>query len=253
MSGLGCSPSLSHGRCEVKTKIPALKLIGEEDVACVWRAVSPSLILHFIPTAERMESEVLTDHSAARCHRPGPFPFCSLDRGIARGRTDSRPTRSPPVRLLLSHSLSALPSLLPSASPPPPLSPSSSELAATCSNLLLPHAPSFRPPPPPVSLFSSTSPPPSRAGDLRPVSIVDERDQAPFRSAIFQVLEQASRRPPSADDGGDDNGGGGDFTGGSTGSLIHLRVTHGQISCEASMSIVCGSHGLIVVTRLYNW
>lgn len=68
-------------------------------------------------------------------------------------------------------------------------------------------------------------------------SIVDERDLASVMNAIFQVLEQ-----------GPGSGGGG-----SSGSLIHLRVTNGLVSCDASMSIVLGSQGLIVVTRLYNW
>lgn len=76
-------------------------------------------------------------------------------------------------------------------------------------------------------------------------SIVDQRDLASVMSAIFQVLEQGPGNPPSAD--------GGYGGGGSSGSLIHLRVTNGLVSWDASMSIVLGSHGLIVVTRLYNW
>lgn len=45
------------------------------------------------------------------------------------------------------------------------------------------------------------------------------------------------------------NGGNG---AGSSGSLIHLRISHGPISCEASMSIVSGSNGVVIVTRLYD-
>jgi len=77
-------------------------------------------------------------------------------------------------------------------------------------------------------------------------SIVDERDLASVTNAIFRVLEQGPGSPPA------DGAYGGGGSSGSSGSLIHLRVTNGLASCDASMSIVLGSHGLIVVTRLYN-
>ena len=71
-------------------------------------------------------------------------------------------------------------------------------------------------------------------------SIVDDRDAYALRNTLFQVLNQGHRCAA-----GRESAGGG-------GSLIHLRIAHGGISCEASMTIVRGSQGLIVVTRLYN-
>eukprot|EP00752_Nemacystus_decipiens_P001892 g1822.t1 len=82
-------------------------------------------------------------------------------------------------------------------------------------------------------------------------SIVDERYHFSLRSAIFQVLHQSEehQQHPSSTGAvvGSDGSGGG-----SSGSLIQVRIRHGPISYEASMSIVCGSDGLVIVTRLYN-
>ncbi|CAM9303814.1 unnamed protein product [Pylaiella littoralis] len=37
-----------------------------------------------------------------------------------------------------------------------------------------------------------------------------------------------------------------------SGTLVNLRVSYGGVSCNASMTLVLGSQGLIVVTRLYG-
>lgn len=79
----------------------------------------------------------------------------------------------------------------------------------------------------------------------RPISIVDERDHVSLQNAIYEVLRQSSAH------GGND--GNGNHCGGSSGSLIPVRIKHGLVSLEASMSVVCGSDGLVVVTRVYNW
>lgn len=76
-------------------------------------------------------------------------------------------------------------------------------------------------------------------------SIVDERDHVSLQNAIYEVLRQSSAH------GGND--GNGNHCGGSSGSLIPVRIKHGLVSLEASMSVVCGSDGLVVVTRVYNW
>ncbi|CAM9309618.1 unnamed protein product [Ectocarpus sp. 6 AP-2014] len=73
------------------------------------------------------------------------------------------------------------------------------------------------------------------------LSIVDERDALSLRNAIFQVLNDAQHHHHA--------GGGSDPPGG---AVVHVRIAHGQIFCEASMSIACGAHGLVVVTRLYS-
>eukprot|EP00903_Cladosiphon_okamuranus_P008106 g7813.t1 len=84
-------------------------------------------------------------------------------------------------------------------------------------------------------------------------SIVDERDHLSLRNAIFQVLRVSEERQQQHADlsmaAGVGNEGSG---GGSNGALIQLRIRHGPISCETSMSIVRGSDGLVIVTRLYN-
>ncbi|CAM9395198.1 unnamed protein product [Ascophyllum nodosum] len=36
-----------------------------------------------------------------------------------------------------------------------------------------------------------------------------------------------------------------------SGSLVHLRLTSQGVTCPASMTLVIGSQGLVVVTRLY--
>ena len=72
-------------------------------------------------------------------------------------------------------------------------------------------------------------------------SIVDARDSYALRSAVYQVLDQGGRF--SSDGRGDV---------GSSGLLVQLRVVCRGVSCEASMTIVRGSHGIIIVTRLYD-
>ena len=72
-------------------------------------------------------------------------------------------------------------------------------------------------------------------------SIVDPRDVYQLRGAVCQILDQAS-------------GGGGSSAGGAgtSGTMVHLRVVCGGLTFPASMTMVIGSQGMIVVTRLYD-
>lgn len=74
----------------------------------------------------------------------------------------------------------------------------------------------------------------------RPLStIVDPRDAYTLRTAIWQVINnQAST-----------TGGAGAAQ---TGTLVNLRILCSGFSCQASMTMVIGSQGIIVVTRLYD-
>lgn len=69
-------------------------------------------------------------------------------------------------------------------------------------------------------------------------SIVDPRDVCSLRSAVSQALNQDHL--------------GGSVAVGSGGTLVHLRIACGGLSCRASMTLTIGSQGLIVVTRLYD-
>lgn len=78
-------------------------------------------------------------------------------------------------------------------------------------------------------------------------TIVHPRDRHALRAAVRGVVN--ARHEGTSDTAS--TVGGGDATG-LGGSLVYVRVTnHGQ-SCEASMTIVIGSLGLVVVTRLYG-
>lgn len=102
------------------------------------------------------------------------------------------------------------------------------------------------------------------------VSIVHPRDAHLLQEVILHVLESGSTDRDDAKKNGDRGRGGGTtgavvaaareecITGGNSssgstsGSLIHLRlVSHGRL-WQASMTVVMGTQGLIVVTRLYS-
>lgn len=71
----------------------------------------------------------------------------------------------------------------------------------------------------------------------RPLSsIVDPLDVNALQNAIYGEMAQDSTLAAST-------------TGG---TLIHLRVACGGWICQASMTLVVGTQGLIVVTRLYG-
>lgn len=71
------------------------------------------------------------------------------------------------------------------------------------------------------------------------ISIVDPRDSSVLAAALCEVLRNSQ-----------------DYASGNagpqSGTLVNLRVSVGEVSCRASMTMVLGSAGLIVVTRLYD-
>lgn len=71
------------------------------------------------------------------------------------------------------------------------------------------------------------------------ISIVDPRDGPVLAAALNAVfsnnLDVAAGRADAR-----------------SGTLVNLRVSYGGVSCNASMTLVLGSQGLIVVTRLYG-
>ncbi|CAM9826647.1 unnamed protein product [Ectocarpus fasciculatus] len=76
-------------------------------------------------------------------------------------------------------------------------------------------------------------------------SIVDPQDAAILENAVARVLATAC----------DGTGATSTLTDSSDrakGCLIDVRVTRHGLSCPAAMSISMGSHGLVVVTRLYR-
>ncbi|CAM9524212.1 unnamed protein product [Ectocarpus sp. 12 AP-2014] len=68
-------------------------------------------------------------------------------------------------------------------------------------------------------------------------SIVDPEDAPILAEALNEVLANKTTIGDSEPD---------------SGKLVKLRVSCGSISCSASMSMVIGSQGLVVVTRLYD-
>lgn len=68
-------------------------------------------------------------------------------------------------------------------------------------------------------------------------SIVDPLDVNALRNAVFGVISKEGIGS-TAEQG--------------RGTLIHLRVACGGFVCQASMTLVIGTQGLIVVTRLYD-
>lgn len=75
---------------------------------------------------------------------------------------------------------------------------------------------------------------------VRPLStIVDPLDVNSLRSAIYGTMTQED----AVETGGPPAKGG---------TLAHLRVACGGLVCQASMTLVLGTQGLIVVTRLYD-
>lgn len=70
----------------------------------------------------------------------------------------------------------------------------------------------------------------------RPLAtIVDPRDAYALTSTLYQVIEAGGRGGAA-----------------SNGLLIQVRLVYRGIMCQASMTVVRGSHGIIVVTRLYG-
>ena len=72
-------------------------------------------------------------------------------------------------------------------------------------------------------------------------SIVDPRDVYQLRAAVSQIVSQSA--------GGSGASAGG---AGTSGTMVHLRVVCGGLTFPASMTMVIGSQGMIVVTRLYD-
>ncbi|CAM9395540.1 unnamed protein product [Ascophyllum nodosum] len=73
-------------------------------------------------------------------------------------------------------------------------------------------------------------------------SVVDPRDRHALALTLGQVL---GNRDQAYGQGGRGQ------VPGMNGSLVHLRLTSHGVTCPASMTLVIGTQGLVVVTRLY--
>lgn len=72
-------------------------------------------------------------------------------------------------------------------------------------------------------------------------SVVDPLDRSALATTLQEVLGARDQVVTH----------GGRYAPGLSGSLVNLRVTSRGVTCPASMTLVIGSQGLVVVTRLY--